>query len=201
MSQADEDKWNLRYREGAYRERTHPSALLREWQPRLGVESAAPRAVDVGCGAGRNSLYLARNGWSVTALDISQVALDRLAAEAAEEQLPIDCTQADLESARPAPRALAADSGYDLALMIRYTNLALLDVVKSALRPGGYLMVELHLQSQADVVGPRNPKFRLAPGVLRTAAGDLEVLEYREGLVDEPDGRVAALAQLIARKR
>jgi SAM-dependent methyltransferase len=199
MSQSDKDKWNLRYREGAYSQRTHPSALLRQWLPRLEIGSGDPRALDIGCGAGRNSLYLARLGWSVAALDISQVALDRLAVKAAEEQLPIACVQADLETSAPLPGALRTDDTYDLAMMIRYTNLSLINELKPVLKTGGYLMVELHLQSDADVIGPRNPKFRVAPGVLRKAAAGLEIVEYREGLADEPDGRVAALAQLIAR--
>lgn len=199
MSRADEDKWNLRYREGAYAERTHPSALLKEWLPRLSISSPDPRAADIGCGAGRNSLYLARMGWSVAALDISQVALNRLAARAAAEKLPIVCTQADLEAAAPLPRALSNDDDYDLVMMMRYTNLPLIDDLKPSLKTGGYLMVELHLQSDADVVGPRNPKFRVAPGILREAAAGLDIVEYREGLFDEPDARVAALARLIAR--
>jgi SAM-dependent methyltransferase len=200
MSQADRDKWNRRYSEGAYSQRTYPSVFLREWLPRLAVASAAPRAADIGCGAGRNSLYLARIGWTVAALDIAQVALDRLEAGAADEQLPVVCTQADLESAAPLPAALRRDSYYDLALMIRYTNLQLIDDLKPMLKTGGYLMVELHLRSDADVVGPRNPEFRVVPGVLREAAVGLEIVEYCEGLIDEPDGQVAALARLIARR-
>jgi SAM-dependent methyltransferase len=200
MSEADKDKWNRRYRDGAYRERMHPSALLREWQLRLRDSSSQRRAVDLACGAGRNSLYLARQGWTVTALDISQVALDRLTAGAAKERLPIACVQADLDTAAPLVPALSMDNYYDLAIMIRYTHLPLIDYLKPLLNSGGHLMVELHLQTDAEVVGPRNPKFRVAPGALRQAADDLEILEYREGLVDEPDGRVAALAQLIARR-
>jgi tellurite methyltransferase len=199
MSQADKDKWNLRYREGAYAERTHPSVLLSEWLPRLDIGSVEPQGLDLGCGAGRNSLHLARMGWSVAAVDISDVALDRLAAGAAEEQLPIVCTQADLETTAPFPTVLSGDDHYDLALMIRYTNLSLIYDLKPVLKTGGYLMVELHLQSDEDVVGPRNPKFRVAPGALRKAADGLEIVEYREGLLAEPDGRSAALAQLIAR--
>jgi SAM-dependent methyltransferase len=199
MSEADKEKWDLRYREGAYSERTHPSALLAEWLPRLRFSSAERHAIDIGSGAGRNSLYLARQGWTVTAVDVSQVALDRLAASAAEEQLPIVCTQADLEAAAPLPAALTRHGHYDLVLMMRYTNLPLMADLKPTLKTGAYLIVELHLQSDADVIGPRNPKFRVAPGALREAADGLEIVEYREGIVDEPDGRRAALAQLIAR--
>ena len=65
MSTVERDKWNERYREGAYEERTHPTALLAEWLPRL------PRgtALDVACGAGRNAIYLAAHGYRVTAVD------------------------------------------------------------------------------------------------------------------------------------
>ena len=202
MSHVDEAKWNLRYREGAYSQRTHPSALLAEWLPRIGVTHAPPRALDIGCGAGRNALYLARRGWSVAALDISQVALDRLAATAAEEPLDIVCTQTDLENGSPFPAELLIENHYDLILMMRYTNLPLVRHLRPLLKPGGCLMIELHLRSDADadVVGPRNPKFRVAPGELPEAADGLEIVEYGEGLVAEVDGRVAALARLIARR-
>lgn len=198
MSSADKDKWNLRYREGAYATRTHPSAFVEEWLPRLGLDSAQPRAVDIACGAGRNALYLARLGWQVDALDISQVALDRLTAAAAQDKLLIACTQVDLEASVQSPAALCETGRYDLAVMIRYTHLSLIEKLRPALKPGGYLIVELHLQTDADVVGPRNPRFRVAPGALRAAAEGFAIVEYREGVVDEIDGRVAALAQLVA---
>jgi SAM-dependent methyltransferase len=48
------------------------------------VASLAPgRALDVGCGEGADAIWLARSGWTVTAIDISDVALIR-AREAAE---------------------------------------------------------------------------------------------------------------------
>ena len=207
MSQADRDKWEARYREGAYADRTHPSALVSEWLPKLDIdvdiEATQPRALDIACGAGRNAIHLARRGWRVDALDISQVALDRLAAQAAEERVAVVCMQADLEDLSRLPPALASEQ-YALAVVIRYTNLPLIARLERALEPGGYLIAEEHLQlaePPADVVGPRNPRFRVAPGALRAAAAGLVVIEYREGIVEEPDGRIAALAQLIARKR
>ncbi len=39
------------------------------------------RALDLGAGKGRNSLWLARQGWQVTAVDLAEVALGRLATE------------------------------------------------------------------------------------------------------------------------
>ncbi len=199
MSQADQDKWNARYREGAYATRTHPSALLAEWLPKLKFRETHPRAIDVGCGTGRNAIYLARRGWQVDAVDVSEVALDHLTETADAESLPIKRIQADLEDAPHRPPDLFAADRYDLAVMARYTNLPLIDTLKGALRVGGYLIVEEHLVTEADVVGPRSPQFRVAPGALRDAAAGLDIIAYREGIVIDPDGRSAALAQLIAR--
>ena len=200
MSQADQDKWNTRYRGGAYAARTHPSALLAEWLPKLEFPEAHPQAIDVGCGTGRNAIYLARRGWQVDAVDISEVALNHLTETASAESLPITCVQADLEDAAHRPADLFTADRYDLAIMARYTNLPLIDTLKRALRAGGYLIVEEHLVTEADVVGPRSPQFRVAPGALSDAAAGLDIIAYREGIVNDPDGRSAALAQLVARK-
>ncbi len=200
VSQADQDKWNARYREDAYATRTHPSALLAEWLPKLKFRQVHPRAIDVACGTGRNAIYLARRGWQVDAVDVSEVALDHLTETANAENLPITCIQADLEDAAHRPADLFTADRYELAVMARYTNLPLIDTLKGALTAGGYLIVEEHLVTEADVVGPRSPQFRLAPGVLRDAAAGLDIIAYREGIVNDPDGRPAALAQLVARK-
>jgi SAM-dependent methyltransferase len=199
VSQADQDKWNARYREGAYATRTHPSALLAEWLPKLKLRETHPRAIDVACGTGRNAIYLARRGWQVDAVDVSEVALDDLTKTATAENLPITCIQMDLEDIAPRPADLFTADRYDLAVMVRYTNLPLIDALKGVLKPGGYLIVEEHLITEDDVVGPRDPQFRVAPDALRNAAAGLDIIAYREGSVNDPDGRSAALAQLVAR--
>lgn len=200
MSQADQKKWNERYREGTYGSRTHPSALLAEWLPKVERPEAHSRAIDVACGTGRNAIYLARRGWQVDAVDVSEVALDRLTETATADDLPITCVQMDLEEASRRPADLFVADRYDLVIMVRYTNLPLIDTLNSALKAGGFLIVEEHLVTQADVAGPRNPQFRVAPDALRDAATGLEIVAYLEGTVTDPDGRPAALAQLVARK-
>ena len=201
MSQADQDKWDARYRAGEYKARAHPSALLAEWLPKLACPPDCS-AIDVACGLGRNTLFLARQGWHVHALDISPVALAHLAAAAAQENLDITCRPVDLE---PIPTGdvvslPSAARQYDLALMVRYTNLPLVASLAHVTKPGGYIIVEEHLITDAAVVGPSNPRYRVAPGALRSAAPGLDILSYEEGLFVDPDGRTAALAQLIARR-
>ena len=199
MSQADRDKWNARYLAGAYEARTHPSALLAHWAGRLHATGpAAPRAIDLACGSGRNALFLARSGWHVDAVDISTVALARLRSAADAEGLPVNCLERDLE---PPSTALDGfeDRHYYLALSIRYTDLPLIRTLPRVLAPGGYLIAEMHLITEKTVAGPRNPRFRVAPGELRKAGSALELLHYHEGLVTDPDGRIVALAQLVGR--
>ena len=68
------------------------------------VEPMTPgRALDLGCGEGADALWLAEHGWRVTAVDISQTALDRAAADAAARNLSdsIDFQRHDLMETLP----------------------------------------------------------------------------------------------------
>jgi SAM-dependent methyltransferase len=193
VSAAERDKWDARYRDGAYENRTHPTALLREWLPRL----ARGRALDVACGAGRNALFLAANGFAVTALDISSVALERGRRAAAERGLDIEWLCADLDED---PAAALPAGGFDLIVWVRYVHRSLLPCLVERLNEGGTLLCEQHLTTTAAVAGPTSSGFRLAPGELARSAPTLSILHSYEGAVVDPDGRAVALAQLVGRK-
>jgi SAM-dependent methyltransferase len=193
VSAAERDKWDARYREGAYGDRTHPTALLAEWLPRL----ARGSALDVACGAGRNALYLAANGFTVSALDISPVALERGRRDAVARGVAIDWRCADLdgdldEALPPGP--------FELIVWVRYVHRSLMPQLVARLADGGTLLCEQHLATTAPVAGPTNPEFRLARGELARSARALTVLYSHEGLVVDPDDRLVALAQLVAAK-
>lgn len=192
MSRAERDKWDERYRSGAYAERTHPTALLSAWLDRL----PRGRALDVACGAGRNALFLATHGYAVDAIDISEAGLERARAAAERQRLDIGWHCADLEEE---PDALP-HGPFDLVVWVRYVNAALWRPLVARLAPGGHVLVEQHLETSADVVGPSGSRFRLAPRELERAAAGLRVVHCHEGLVVDPDGRTVALAQLIARR-
>ena len=193
MSTAERDKWDARYRDGAYENRTHPTALLAEWLPRL----PPGRALDVACGAGRNALFLAARGFRVSALDISAVALERGRHAAAERGLTIGWLCADLdediEQALPAGR-------FDLIVWVRYVHPELMPHLIARLDDGGTLLCEQHLATDTPVAGPTRAEFRLAPNELRRSAHGLRIEYDYEGIVVDPDGRSVALAQLVASK-
>ncbi len=200
MSSEDRERWNRRYREGAYADRVHPSAFLVDWLPRLGLGPGRRRALDLACGLGRNSLFLARAGWRVRAVDVSPEALDRLRETAAGEGLDIDCGEWDLEAAPDAADAIIPDGPADLALVFRYANLPLIRAMNSLLAPGGILIAEMHRVTHREVAGPSSSRFRISPEDLLAAAGDLEVLHAEDGHFSDPDGRPVALARLVARR-
>ena len=143
-------------------ERFSPAAQAAEWDARYGerdkamwsgrpngrlvaeVTDLSPgRALDIGCGEGADAIWLARRGWTVTAIDVSDVALRRAreAAELAGAAVEWVCGDA-LQTAFPA-------GWFDLVSM-QYPALpkaagkaamrALLDTV----RPGGLLLAVYH---------------------------------------------------------
>jgi SAM-dependent methyltransferase len=107
------------------------------------TELSTGRALDVGCGEGADSVWLARQGWHVTALDISPKAVERTEAMAADAGVQVEGVAAGLLDAS------LPDASYDLvsalypALLRTPTGEAeqrLLDLVA----PGGTLLVVHH---------------------------------------------------------
>ena len=148
--------------------------------------------MDLACGTGRNAMFLAGLGFAVDAVDVSREALAIGRASAAE--LPIRWLERDLD------RGFEPDFSYDVVVNIRFVNLPLLASLVAALRPNGVLVVEQHLaMPDVDVIGPKNPAFRVAPGELARIALPLTIERLHEAVFQDPDGRDAALARLFAR--
>ena len=134
------------------------------------VEEVTPltpgRALDVGCGEGGDAIWLARQGWEVTGADVSQVALDRAAGEAAREGLTerTRWERRDLMTWAPTP------ASYDL-VTVGFFQLPGADrrrvypVLAEAVAVGGTFLVIAHDFSDVAVV-PRPPE----PDLFFTAA-------------------------------
>ena len=189
MSEIDRTKWDQRYADNSER-KNNPVSLVTDWLPQIPVG----RALDVACGAGRNSLVLANAGFEVDAIDISPVGLERARQNAVEQGLEINWIEHDLDS----PYQFA--NGYDLILVLWFVKLELVTRLCDHLAPGGYLLCQEHLLSDEAVIGPGCNDFRVAPGALRQAVNGLDVLLYEESteIVDEGD-RLAS-ARVVARR-
>jgi SAM-dependent methyltransferase len=68
------------------------------WQPILtGQEALVPgRALDVGCGTGRDAVYLTKQGWRVTGVDFAAEALAKARQRAAGEGVQVEWIQGDV---------------------------------------------------------------------------------------------------------
>ena len=125
-------------------------------------------------GDGRNAVHLAQQGLAVTGLDISEVALKKARAAAAERGLEITALSADL---------FEHDLGterWDLVTNV-YFNPAIrvFERIKRAVRPGGFLLVE-GFGSEHRSGPPEWSRYR--PGELLEKLKGWRILEYQDGL-------------------
>jgi len=185
--------WDERYRQEEAAPERGPASFLVAHRHLLPPQG---RALDVAMGAGRNALYLASLGYEVTGIDVSGVAVARCRQEAAHRGLPIEALQADLESYE-LPRA-----AYDVVINFYYLQRDLASQMEAALRPGGVLVFEsLTTEQKRFDWGPQREEFLLRPSELRSLFPALEVLVYREGVVErDSEPGMKAVAGLVARK-
>ncbi|HEY0641184.1 MAG TPA: class I SAM-dependent methyltransferase [Pseudonocardiaceae bacterium] len=110
------------------------------------VDLAPGRALDVGCGEGGDALWLARRGWHVTGVDISDVALGRAAAAAGSDPEligKVTWLRADL-TRMPLPGAAFDLVSAQYLPLPRGSGDAALCGLLAAVAPGGTLLVAFH---------------------------------------------------------
>jgi ubiquinone/menaquinone biosynthesis C-methylase UbiE len=156
------DEWDQRYAE-RQQWSVEPNALVAEL-----LDGLPPgNALDLAAGEGRHALWLAGRGWRVTAVDFSDVGLDRGRGQPGADR--VTWVTADVLA------WTAPDASLDLVL-VAYLHLPesdLLGVLERAvgwLRPGGRLLVLGHDVENLErgVGGPQEPAIlhsveRLAP--------------------------------------
>jgi len=180
-------QWNERYRAGEQLFDT-PSPLVERF-----VRSIAPgKALDLASGPGRNALYFAEQGWRVTAVDGSPVAIDTLLDRARQRNLHLAARVADLERGEFS----IEQEAYDLICDCYYLERSLFPQMKAGVRPGGLLIAIAHL---ADPDQPQGTPTRAIPGELRGYFQDWTILHYYEGKPNESCHQ-RPVAELVARK-
>jgi tellurite methyltransferase len=148
----------------------------------------------VACGDGRNAAYLAQLGFAVDAVDVSDVAIEALRAAVAARGLSVHPVRLDLEHDG------LPGASYDVILQINYLQRDLFGGLARALAPGGLLILETFTQADLEVLGNHvEARFLLEADELPAAFPDLEVIHYREAVV-EHGGRKRAVAGLVARR-
>lgn len=160
---------------------TSPGRL---WAPNPFLEScikgpARGVALDVGCGVGRESVFLAATGYEVHALDHLPDALDR-AKDLAARYAPSGRFRWLCQGA---PEAMNTDQRYDLIVMFYYLDRDVLRAIPKLLNPGGSVIVEtFHEEHRARFGKPKEDRLVLQTGELRELFSGLDVRHYDEGL-------------------
>jgi SAM-dependent methyltransferase len=146
------------------------------------VADLAPgTALDLGSGEGGDAIWLAAQGWTVTAADISQAALDAAARHAAEVGVAVTWERHDLAESQPAGRFDLVTSSF-LHSKVELPRARILRRAAEAVAPGGTLLVIGHAPSadhhhHEDLPGPDEVVAELA---LPTARWQLVASELRE---------------------
>lgn len=135
------------------------------------------KGLDIGCGSGRDLVYLATHGWEMTGIDYLTGALQRAEALAASQQVSIRTECRDLETGAD-PFADQADASVDLICVARYLHRPLFAWMKRLLKPGGIVIYQTFMQGcEHTAIGrPRNPNFLLRPGELAQQFAGADIL-------------------------
>ena len=167
-----------------------PAAAHRLWRPNAFLAAVLPRlplgrALDLGCGSGRDAVYLASCGWTVTAIDVLP---DALARAADLERRYLGPLQRGAEAAYPPVRGVvhdlvrtpAVDLGtFTLVTMFWFLRRVLLSRLDDWLRPGGSFLCEVYTELHRQRHGkPARAGHVVVAGELPALLGDRFEIRY-----------------------
>ncbi|MBT2644109.1 methyltransferase domain-containing protein [Bacillus sp. ISL-41] len=145
-------------------------------------------AIDFASGLGGNSIYLAEMGYDITAVDISEVAINYVQEQAAKRGLNITAKVTDLTK----ERTFLKGHKLDLAIMTFYLDRSLFPLVKQVIKDQGYLFFETFYKHKAAVNGQVSSQYKLESNELLKEFRDWKVLFFEE---NEQEGRQTIFCQ------
>ncbi|NLF12618.1 MAG: methyltransferase domain-containing protein [Anaerolineaceae bacterium] len=173
---SDRARWNRKYGLGEGPAHFEPQDFLVR---HAGLLRPGGLALDVACGFGGNALYLADQGYTVDAVDVSEVALEAASAEAERRGLRdrVRFVQVDLDR-WPVPT-----DRYNAIVVFFYLNRALFPRLARGLHPGGLLFQANRNRRHLKIRPDFSPDYLLEVGELRcmAEAAGLQVLHYADG--------------------
>lgn len=178
--------WEERYSRPGRKRHLPDSLLLEHWKDLVG-----PRVLDVACGEGRNSIFLAEKGFEVIGVDRSPTAIKKAQMWAQETGVCAEFICEDLE------RLVLPKVPYDSIVVTRYWQPNLCALLIEALRPGGIILYETYTTRYLNYRSESTRSHLLKSGELRKAFERLDILHYAE--VDKPSTREYC-AQLVGRR-
>lgn len=179
VMESDRIKWNRRFgSEPVYLGAT-ASPFLRREIDRIMRLAPGKRALDIACGEGRNSIFLAERGFMVTGLDISDIGIEKSKNQALQRGLSIEFCRVDLDGYHIREQ-------YDLILNFNFLLRDLIPEEVGALAPGGLLLFDTIL-GLPQFFAEHNPDYFLELGELERIfkTFDGEILSSEENMEGE----------------
>lgn len=146
-------------------------------------------ALDIACGNGQNTIFLARQGLIAVGIDRSRQSLAEGREAALQLNLKASFVRADLTRFR------FPDNVFSTIICFRYRDPDLYPSIRSAIKPGGLLIYETYTLEHLNFgLKPQNPAHLLEKDELLRAFGDWEIIYYRATWMKH------GMASLVARK-
>jgi SAM-dependent methyltransferase len=149
------------------------------------------RALDIACGMGRNTHFMADSGFVVDAVDLSDYALSKI-----RQDDKINKIDADLDT------YVFEEDAYDLILKINYLDRKMFPGIINALKKEGIFIYETFVKTETGegYHNPTNPDFHLDRDELPKAFGALEILFYKEQDAINLRGEKVRVASFVGKK-
>jgi SAM-dependent methyltransferase len=180
----DKQRWNERYLDNPMPQSVSPFVEKYIEHAKVG------QAIDIACGTGRNTHYLADLGFIVDAVDISDYALERVRDSSTIKKIDTDLDKYNLTPNR-----------YDLIVNVNYLNRRLVSQMKEALKSGGVLMFETFIVAHGDFHLPTtNLDYLLRKNELLHSFIGLDVIYYEERVDTNLRGERIKVASIVAKK-
>ncbi|MGB9082159.1 MAG: methyltransferase domain-containing protein [Desulfuromonadaceae bacterium] len=172
--ESDRIKWNARFESQDSFLGERPSPFLAKEIERIKTLSPGPDALDIACGEGRNSIFLAQHGFRVVGLDISDSGLAKGRSRAQAMGVDVDFRRVDLDDG-------IIEGTYDLVLNFNFLLRELIPSEVASLNPGGLLLFDTIMASEL-LLQSHSPAYLLQPGELKRifAPFDGEILFSEE---------------------
>jgi tellurite methyltransferase len=184
------ERWNAYYasRVNIYEARPHP--FLRQHLALL------PRGhvLELAMGEGHNAIFLARQGFSVTGIDISAIAVARSLQLSQEAGVTINAHCMDLRTT-----TLPTDT-YDVVACFYYLQRNLFPQIINTLKSGGMVIYETFTGEQAQHGHPTDPEYLLHPNELLNTFRTLRIRVYRDVVVEGPKAVASLIGEKISRR-
>ncbi len=185
MSLADKKRWDDKYENAIL-----PQNEL-EVVKNYAKEAKGIKVLDIACGMGRNAKLLAKMGFEVHALDISEVAIASLKGM---ENIEAEVVDFDAYALK--------ENAYDLIVCTYFLERKLFPQIERALKKDGVFIFETFMHDEANEKVPSNKAFLLDKGELESTFSKNYELIHLESFMDKNIcGENSMRASMVARKK